>query len=240
MLRVLFLHGLESRPNGGKVLALRAQGFEVIAPDMQMGTSQIRRKNSVIRMLMRLGEVRLFALVVITWVALSLSLRHPWWSLGGLALLVIGWRARYPHWVASALARSFETCVQIACDSVHDAEAAVLVGSSWGGAVAAELLTRGVWRGPTILLAPAIAAVYRKTQRADAAAHLSRLRELSATVPILIFHDPADETIPHADSESLAAGSSIELRSVSAGGHRLMQLLERGTLAAAIHSLTRL
>jgi predicted esterase YcpF (UPF0227 family) len=31
----------------------------------------------------------------------------------------------------------------------------VLVGSSFGGAIAVDLLARGVWRGPTVLLAPA-------------------------------------------------------------------------------------
>ena len=36
----------------------------------------------------------------------------------------------------------------------------VIVGSSWGGAVAVELIRRGIWRGPTLLLAPAYYKVY--------------------------------------------------------------------------------
>jgi len=34
-MRVIFCHGLESSPHGRKVQALRAAGFEVIAPDFQ-------------------------------------------------------------------------------------------------------------------------------------------------------------------------------------------------------------
>lgn len=33
--KVLFLHGLESAPNGSKYVALTAAGYEVIAPDLQ-------------------------------------------------------------------------------------------------------------------------------------------------------------------------------------------------------------
>ena len=33
--RVVFLHGLESHPNGTKTLGMRAQGLEVVAPDFR-------------------------------------------------------------------------------------------------------------------------------------------------------------------------------------------------------------
>ena len=32
---IIFAHGLEGTPNGSKIQALRASGFEVLAPDFQ-------------------------------------------------------------------------------------------------------------------------------------------------------------------------------------------------------------
>jgi hypothetical protein len=53
----------------------------------------------------------------------------------------------------------------------------------------------------------------------------------------VVFHDPSDETVPFVDSASLARGTQIDLRSVNAGGHRLLPLLESGELSAAIRQV---
>ena len=60
------------------------------------------------------------------------------------------------------------------------------------------------------------------------------------TQRIVVFHDPKDETIPYSDSVTLVGDSALELRTVDAGGHRLMALIERGELAGAIRSLVNL
>ena len=49
----------------------------------------------------------------------------------------------------------FEACVALHAETVRAFEPDVLVGSSFGGAVVAALLQRGLWRGPTLLLAQA-------------------------------------------------------------------------------------
>lgn len=96
----------------------------------------------------------------------------------------------------------------------------VLVGSSFGGAVAVALLERGVWRGPTVLLAPA-------------AALLGVPNRLPDGVAVTLVHGVDDDVVPLAHSRALAAtGTAALVRLVEvADGHRLQTLLDTGSLA---------
>ena len=49
----------------------------------------------------------------------------------------------------------FDACVSLQAEVLRDFAPDVLVASSFGGAVAVELLRSGAWRGPTLLLAQA-------------------------------------------------------------------------------------
>ena len=96
----------------------------------------------------------------------------------------------------------------------------VLVGSSFGGAIAVDLLARGVWRGPTVLLAPA-------------AARLDVANRLPDGVAVTVVHGVDDDVIPLADSRALAAtGTPSLVRLVEVvDDHRLKSLLDTGSLA---------
>ena len=59
--------------------------------------------------------------------------------------------------VAPAMDTSdFEGCVKQIAGVLRTERVDAVVGSSFGGAVAVRLLERGAWRGPTLLLAPAV------------------------------------------------------------------------------------
>jgi len=139
---------------------------------------------------------------------------------------------------AQAMRNSFDACVAIQADAVRAAKPDVVVGSSWGGAVAVKLLADGAWHGPTILLAPAAGSVSRRTMRDDFEATIQTLNEKCQDIPVVIFHDPSDDVVPFADSELMAAKTNIELKSVDAGGHRLLGLLDDNRLADEIRRLT--
>jgi hypothetical protein len=235
-MRVLFIHGLESHPNGSKTRALRSQGFEVVAADLQMGVRQLGRRNSFVRQLLRLPAVRGCLVLLVVGIAIGVATSSATPALGAcavIAAIAVTFRRR---WAADAIGRSFDACVAIARDALRASPPDVVVGSSWGGAVAAELVRAGDWSGRTVLLAPAISAVHRWSLRNDASAREEQLRARSKDVEIVCFHDPSDEVIPFADSVALAAGTAIDLRSVDGGGHRLMALVERGEVADAIRS----
>lgn len=193
---------------------MRADGFDVVAPDLQMGVLRFGRRNSVLRSALRLVEPRL-----VVGGALGLGLAgFPWVALGAFAAVAA---VRQQAVIARAVAASFDACVAVARSALADAKPDVVVGSSWGGAVATQL----GWTGRLILLAPAVAKVEAWMRRPLVVPPLTAV----------VFHDPNDDTVPFADSEALArAHPGVALRRVSAGGHRLMGLLDSGALAAEI------
>ena len=84
----------------------------------------------------------------------------------------------------------------------------VVVASSFGGAIALEVIRKGIWRGPTVLMAPAQSLVARGMgpkgdlylQRISSL----RLDELPDYCKLHIVHGMADETVPVANSLELA------------------------------------
>lgn len=228
--RILFVHGLESRANGSKTILLREQGFDVRAHDMDMGTSQISRKNSVVRMALRLPEVQL----VLGGLLVTLGLTRSKKGLMLAAALGGQWLTLRKNVVTGrALANSFAACVEIQKQAIAQENPDIVLGSSWGGAVVVELMRQGIWKGPTILLAPAVHRVCTKTGQGNS-------REISRQLRgnrVIIFHDPTDDVVPFVDSEVLASEGQFELRSVDGGGHRLMGICHDGRLAEALHGL---
>lgn len=228
--RILFIHGLESRANGSKTILLREQGFDVRAHDMDMGVLHISRKNSVVRMALRLSELQLMLGALGATLVITRSGRGALMA----SLMGAGWYAARKDIVfGRALANSFAACTEIQRAAIDQEKPDLVVGSSWGGAVAVELMCTGHWNGPTILLAPAVHRVAAKTGRGDAQEIARQLRGKR----IVIFHDPHDDVVPFADSEALAKEGELELRAVDGGGHRLLEICNDGRLAEALRAL---
>ncbi len=91
----------------------------------------------------------------------------------------------------------FEGCVALQHAELERFHPDVLVGSSFGGAVAVALLQRGLWRGPTLLLA-------------QAAVRRGQPCELPPNVTIWLVHGTRDDLIPCEQSRRLAAAGSPE------------------------------
>lgn len=228
--RILFIHGLESRAHGSKTILLREQGFDVRAHDMDMGVLQLSRKNSAVRMALRIPEVQFTLGALITALGVTRSKR------GVLATSMIGaawYAARQQAVFGQALANSFSACVEIQRKAVLHEQPDIVLGSSWGGAVAVELIRQGYWKGPTVLLAPAVHRVCVKTNQGDSQEIARQLRGNR----IVIFHDPTDAVVPFADSEALAREGELDLRAVDGGGHRLLDICRDGRLAEALRAL---
>jgi predicted esterase len=120
----------------------------------------------------------------------------------------------------------FAACVAVQSDALASFRPDALVGSSFGGAVAVELLQRGVWRGPTLLLAQ---AALRRGARA----------ELPPQVPIWLVHGLRDELIDIEESRRLAAAGSpewVELHEVD-DDHPLHETVASGRLVELVREL---
>jgi predicted esterase len=120
------------------------------------------------------------------------------------------------HFIAETPAMNtgdFGSCVEVHAAALARFEPDVLVGSSFGGAVAVALLERGLWRGPTLLLAQA-AEHYRPGVR------------LPEGVRVLLVHARQDTVVSLEDSRRLA----------QTGTPALVELIERDD----DHALTEL
>ena len=112
-------------------------------------------------------------------------------------------------------------------DAVRRFRPDVLVGSSFGAAVAVELLQTGLWRGATLLLAQ---AALRRGARA----------ELPPGVPVWLVHGLRDELIDIEDSRRLALAGSPEwvvLHEVD-DDHPLHETVASGRLVELVRALS--
>jgi len=122
--------------------------------------------------------------------------------------------------------RDFEGCVALQAEKVRRFEPDVVVGSSFGGAVAVALLQREQWSGPTLLLAQ---AALRQGLRA----------RLPIGVPIRLVHAKGDDVVPVEDSRKLARSGTPEMvRLVEVeDDHALHAFTNDGRLVAAVREL---
>jgi predicted esterase len=122
--------------------------------------------------------------------------------------------------------RDFESCVATHAAALARFRPDVLVGSSFGGAVAVSLLERSLWRGPTLLLAQA-AVLYRPDAR------------LPDGVKVLLVHARQDTVVPCEHSRLLARTGTpglVELLEVD-DDHALTSLVESGRLVELVRRL---
>ena len=124
---------------------------------------------------------------------------------------------------------NFEACVALQSHVAAMWGPEVLVGSSFGGAVATALLQRGLWRGPTLLLASA-----------------SRRRGMDDALPpgvrVHLVHARGDEIVPVEDARIVAAASDqehVRLEEVD-DDHALSAHVKDGSLVRWVHDLARL
>jgi predicted esterase len=122
--------------------------------------------------------------------------------------------------------RDFAACVAVHARALTAFRPHVLVGSSFGGAVVVELLTRGLFRGPTLLLA-------------QAAAHYRADARLPEGVRVTLVHAPLDAVVPYSGSEQLARTGTPELVELIAcdDDHALTRFCARGALERAVEAL---
>ena len=122
--------------------------------------------------------------------------------------------------------RDFAGCVETQRAALESFRPDVLVGSSFGGAVAVALLCAGRWRGPTLLLA-------------QAALRLDPNASLPDDIAVWLVHGTRDAVIDIDDSRKLAATGSPELvRLIEVDDdHSLSGLVESERLVDIVKSL---
>ena len=209
--RILYVHGLESGPQGRKANYLR-QGFsEVHVPAMHTGTDQLDKRNSFAQFALRLApttppwrlraraiEEALEACVVIQRDAIATA--RPdlivGSSFGGAVLELLLARG---HWAGPSL---------LLCPALRMARKRAGDGTgSWSTIDVDDVEAR------IGTLAPEVRA------------------------QMLVVHGDEDTIVPLEDSRELCAASRLELKIIPGGSHVLASLVETGRLRAIIEQL---
>ncbi len=236
--KVFFIHGLESGPEGGKVQMMREAGFEVRSVDMKMSAFRVTKKNSVIRNVFRTQGFAFWVLATATFGVISYFRDLSWQY---ILILFMGGNIIVYFFIKNLLAeawqKSIESCLALQIEPIKKFVPDVIVGSSYGGAITCELIRRGLWEGPTILLAPAYLRILRAVRIVEEHEHAQKIRDLSKSQPIVIYHDPADDVVDYEDSVAQAQNSEIEFFSPEGVGHRMLGILENGVLYEKIRIL---
>lgn len=122
--------------------------------------------------------------------------------------------------------RDFPGCVATQAAVIASFAPDVLIGSSFGGGVAVELLRRKHWNGPTLLLAQA-ALMYDREAR------------LLADVPVWLVHGTRDDVVPIEHSRRLARTGTPDLvRLIEVDDdHSLAGMVASGELVAVVREL---
>lgn len=211
--RVLFVHGLESGPGGTKMRYLMKY-FTVDCPDMHMSAYNPFKANGPSRWLLVLAVATLGG-----------CLAAPSWRLkAGVACVGVGLSVPVARW---RMRRALEACVHLQALAIKDFRPDVLVGSSWGGAVALRAMEKGIWTGPVVLMAPATAT--RGAWRLVWPEWQPELSAAAASCCILV-HGADDDTVPPAASRELAQRCDLaEFIEEAAGDHRLNDALLTST-----------
>lgn len=220
MTRVMYVHGLESGPTGKKAKLLAEAGFDVTA--VLMPCSQ--------KYALRDPLITVWAVLT---VALVVGAAFTSW-VHAAAASVIGAVAFLPV-KAIVTRRVLERSLEVQRRHLELAKPDVVLGSSFGGAVSLELLRRGLWRGPTVLLCP---AHERVTERGWQRRHPGFVGVPDDVVAnVVVVHGTNDETVPPEHSRRLVAGTRARLISVD-DDHRLTATATAENLATWV-SLAR-
>ena len=136
-------------------------------------------------------------------------------------------------WARRGVFASLEGCLNVWEEEIRrNSHQGIVVGSSWGGAVATLALVRGVWRGPTVLLAPAYGRVAEVAGWDDTELSASRTYEQlrvelteEEKKRIVIVHGVNDEVVDIKHSREMSKACELQLIEVEGGDHQLFKYI---------------
>ena len=150
--------------------------------------------------------------------------------------------------LSMAVNNSLNNCVSIIHDALKKFEPDVIVGSSWGGTIAVELIKMNIWNGKTVLLAPAYLRVMKIIYNGD----IRKINELSESElrklldldvidshpKWIIIHSKIDKSVKYVDSQLLVKynESHFDMISIDKDCHSLTRTLRSGELNRIIRN----
>lgn len=212
--RVLYLGGFS--PGPGLPSPLLDDGFDVIVPNMPYGCRDHLRNPYA------MGLVLLFCAFCAFCIKMANNVHAGVLIAGVVGVAAAGW------WLKRrAVAWCIEACVQAHHCAIQTHKPDTVVGYSWGGGVAVELLRRGYWSGATLLLAP---AGYQMWRHAGLPAPTLEKGGVPETARILTVQGADDAVVSVKDVESMYE---------NACRFQCRLLVARGEGHALVHTCTK-
>jgi len=197
-LTVLYLEGFSPGPGLPSPLLTQC-GFRVLKPRMPYECFDILA-NPYVYFLALTGITTVWILSLI---ADSADVAEgPEWVhvvLVVVAGLLACWRLK-----REAVGYTLDKCVNVFAKEAAERSPDLVIGYSWGGGVACGLLNRGLWAGPTLLLAPAGDQMWSHAGRA-----LPSLRpaDIPPGAAVLTVQGTADVVVSHLEAQRLHEGA---------------------------------
>lgn len=184
---ILFVHGLESGFNGKKAQHMKTLVDNVIAPDLQVSLYDVRKPNSIIRS------------CVTNFFTNPLSI--------------------FTTLKQDALMRSLNNCTYIVDQEIKknrniNKNDTLLCGSSWGGAVALNLIAKGLWSGKVLLFAPAFSLCVRDEEIKQSMYSSIKNQIINNNMLITIVHARNDDVIQLNEILDLCEKIGLERRNL--------------------------
>jgi hypothetical protein len=209
--KILFLHGLEAGLNGNKSNYLRKEFPNCTTPDFQVSKFKIWLKNSFLRNILT-SKIFLLStssiLLASIFICMKFNLLFFGISFGFISFFLFLILAKNSL-IRNAVKKSMENNIQLSKDEIIKNKPDVIIGSSWGAAVLVNLIERDIWKGNSIMIAPAYYSVnkviFNNNKNEIYKFNFSKINNISNDFigKIIVYHSKEDTLIPFRDSEIL-------------------------------------
>lgn len=227
------MHGLHGSQDGYKSRYLMENFKDVHIPNMHSGYYNLN-KNSILMS---------FFKTKISWIYTILLIFLTYFSYWKILLLSFAMGLLFRKiFIKYAIRKSFFTCKKLQEKAVEEFKPDIIIGSSWGGAIAASLIVENKWNGKTILLAPAF---HRINEKADIYYSLNRV-DGNNDKRIMIVQSEHDKLVTFDDGYKILNllkhnnKNNITLEFINdESGHRMSSLVNDGLLMKLIERMDK-
>lgn len=231
-MRVLYIEGFSPGPGLPSPLLTRAGCFKVISARMPYGISD-HCCNPFGLAIILAGTASIWFSSEVTGEDYGPS-SGAWWR--ALLVLCSGFGACY---ILKLLAVGWciDRCVNAYAAKIASHNPDIIIGYSWGGGIACGLLNRGLWKGATLLIAPAGEQMWAHAGRRPPSL---RADCMPVDAAVMTLHGDADGIVPLAESRRLHAGANDaahQLVVAPGEGHFLENTVTHVALGEWAHSL---